>query len=176
MSLKNCEYRDTLKTLRKFLFYRNLRKLFKAGDFGGNVTISLLEVDIKAEHHGSMFVCEAKNEALGQSVHNAMTISVNCELRVSAWEFGIHPCGKVGGEREKRKGLLLWGPLSVRASMKDVENCPKRASDEAPYLWIIWALMAAKDWLNTIRRAYLFMCTPFGSVPTKGKAKSQELS
>ena len=43
------------------------------------MTISLLEVDITAEHHGSMFVCEAKNEALGQSVHNAMTISVNCE-------------------------------------------------------------------------------------------------
>ena len=56
-----------------------IRMLFKAGDYGGNVTISLLEVDIRADHHGSMFVCEAKNEALGQSVHNAMTISVNCE-------------------------------------------------------------------------------------------------
>ena len=68
------------------------------------MTISLLEVDIKAEHHGSMFVCEAKNEALGQSVHNAMTISVNCELLVQSrsslfLRFGIWgPCGKVGGK------------------------------------------------------------------------------
>ena len=65
----------------------------KAGDYGGNVTISLLEVDVRAEHHGSMFVCEAKNEALGQSVHNAMTISVNCEFRDSC----LDRCGKIGG-------------------------------------------------------------------------------
>ena len=62
-----------------FFLPKKVEPLFKAGDYGGNVTISLLEVDITAEHHGSMFVCEAKNEALGQSVHNAMTISVNCE-------------------------------------------------------------------------------------------------
>ena len=62
-----------------FFLPKMVEPLFKAGDYGGNVTISLLEVDITAEHHGSMFVCEAKNEALGQSVHNAMTISVNCE-------------------------------------------------------------------------------------------------
>ena len=60
----------------------------KAGDYGGNVTISLLEVDVTAEHHGSMFVCEAKNEALGQSVHNAMTISVNCEWLVRSRMIG----------------------------------------------------------------------------------------
>ena len=78
------------------------------------MTISLLEVDITAEHHGSMFVCEAKNEALGQSVHNAMTISVNCEYSSGSFsrigrERG--PCGKVRSrERAEKGGLLRWGP------------------------------------------------------------------
>ena len=109
MSLKNCEYRDTLKTLRKFLFYRNLLKLFKAGDFGGNVTISLLEVDIQAEHHGTMFVCEAKNEALGQSVHNAMTISVNCEWWL-IFKNRKRSMRQSEIEGAKKGGLLRWGP------------------------------------------------------------------
>jgi hypothetical protein len=51
----------------------------KAGDFGGTVTTNLLEVDISPEHHGAVFVCEAKNEALQQSVHDAVTLSVRCE-------------------------------------------------------------------------------------------------
>ena len=76
----------------------------QSGDFGGNITISLLEVDILAEHHGSMFVCEAKNEALGQSVHNAMTISVNCELQDS---LGC-TCGKIGGSRQIEDAPWGW--------------------------------------------------------------------
>ena len=69
------------------------------------MTISLLEVDIKAEHHGSMFVCEAKNEALGQSVHNAMTISVNCELRLESFCSGIwDPSMRQSQRRKREKG------------------------------------------------------------------------
>jgi hypothetical protein len=52
----------------------------RGGEFGGNVTTNLLEVDVTPEHHGTMFICEAKNEALGQSVHDAMTISVKCKF------------------------------------------------------------------------------------------------
>ncbi len=50
-----------------------------AGDSGGNVTTNLLEVEVTPDHDGTMFICEAKNEALGQSVHDAITISVKCE-------------------------------------------------------------------------------------------------
>ena len=52
----------------------------KAGDYGGNITTNILEVEVKPEHHASVFICEAINEELQESVHNARTLSVKCKL------------------------------------------------------------------------------------------------
>lgn len=51
----------------------------KEGDFGGNVTENLLEISVTPEHQGAVFICEAKNRAMGQSVHDAHSMSVKCE-------------------------------------------------------------------------------------------------
>ena len=51
----------------------------KPGDYGGNVTVNQLEVNVTADHHGAVYICEAENAQLKRSVHNAITLSVNCE-------------------------------------------------------------------------------------------------
>ena len=68
----------------------------KPGEYGGNITTNILEVEVKPEHHGSVFICEATNEELQESVHNARTMSVKCKpnnflvaftLRGIKWSF-----------------------------------------------------------------------------------------
>ena len=54
-------------------------ELVKAGDFGGNITVNLLEIDVTPEHQGAVYICEAKNLELQQSVHDAETLSVKCK-------------------------------------------------------------------------------------------------
>ena len=51
----------------------------KAGDYGGNVTVNQLEVNVTSDHHGAVYICEAENSVLKRSVHNAITLGVNCE-------------------------------------------------------------------------------------------------
>lgn len=43
------------------------------------MTESILEVDVTPEHQGAVFICEARNPRLRQSVHDAKTLSVKCE-------------------------------------------------------------------------------------------------
>ena len=63
-------------------------ELVKAGDYGGNVTVNLLEIDVTPEHQGAVFICEAKNLELQQSVHDAETLVVKCKC--SSRYFGIY--------------------------------------------------------------------------------------
>ena len=50
-----------------------------AGDYGGNVTTNMLEIEIKPEDHGAIIICEAINDELQESVLNAKTLSVKCK-------------------------------------------------------------------------------------------------
>lgn len=50
------------------------------GDFGGNITTNILEVNVVPDHHSTVFICEATNEELQESVHNARTLSVKCKI------------------------------------------------------------------------------------------------
>ena len=47
--------------------------------FGGKCTTNKLEINVTSELHGAVYVCEATNEELRESVHNAKTLSVNCK-------------------------------------------------------------------------------------------------
>ncbi|XP_059087472.1 nephrin-like isoform X2 [Tigriopus californicus] len=51
-------------------------QVIKTGEYGGNVTSNLLEIDVTPEHQGAVFICEAKNPVLDHSVHDAETLSV----------------------------------------------------------------------------------------------------
>ncbi len=62
------------------MFWQGVDTAVKPGDFGGNITTNILEVEVKPEHHGSVFICEATNEELQESVHNARTLSVKCKF------------------------------------------------------------------------------------------------
>ena len=55
----------------------------KAGEFGGNMTTNQLEVNVTAGLHGAVYICEAVNHQLQESVHNAITLSVKCKLFVT---------------------------------------------------------------------------------------------
>ena len=44
----------------------------------------MLEIEIKPEDHGAIIICEAINDELTESVHNAKTLSVKCK---SVWRF-----------------------------------------------------------------------------------------
>ena len=48
-------------------------------EFGGNCTTNHLEIEVTAELDGAVYVCEATNEELRESVHNAKTLTVNCK-------------------------------------------------------------------------------------------------
>ena len=61
-------------------FLQGVDTAVKAGEYGGNITTNILEVEVKPEHHASVFICEAINEELQESVHNARTLSVKCKL------------------------------------------------------------------------------------------------
>ena len=40
----------------------------------------MLEIQIKPEDHGAIIICEAINDELQESTHNAQTLSVKCKL------------------------------------------------------------------------------------------------
>jgi len=48
-------------------------------EFGGNCTTNRLEINVTRELDGAVYVCEATNEELRESVHNAKTLSVHCK-------------------------------------------------------------------------------------------------
>ena len=68
------------KTIIENLFLQGVDTAVKPGEYGGNITTNILEVEVKPEHHASVFICEAINEELQESVHNARTLSVKCKL------------------------------------------------------------------------------------------------
>ena len=39
----------------------------------------MLEIEIKPEDQGAIVICEAVNDELQESVHNALTLSVKCK-------------------------------------------------------------------------------------------------
>ena len=49
-------------------------------EFGGNCTTNRLEIAVTAGLDGAVYICEATNEELRESVHNAKTLRVNCKL------------------------------------------------------------------------------------------------
>ena len=51
----------------------------KEGEYGGNITTNRLELQIKPEDHGAIIICEAINDELQESTHNAQTLSVKCK-------------------------------------------------------------------------------------------------
>lgn len=52
----------------------------KKGEYGGSLTTNMLEIEVKPEDHGEVFICEAINDELQESVHNAKTLSVKCKF------------------------------------------------------------------------------------------------
>ena len=76
--------------------YTGIDTSVRNGEFGGNITTNMLEIDIKPEDHGAVIICEAINEELQESVHNAETLSVKCELRLASYP-------SVGGLKLLRK-------------------------------------------------------------------------
>ena len=52
-----------------------------------NCTTNRLEIDVKAELDGAVYICEATNGELEQSVHNAKTLRVNCKLLHTATPY-----------------------------------------------------------------------------------------
>ncbi len=52
----------------------------KKGEYGGNITTNMLEIEVKPEDDGSVYICEANNDELQESVHNAKTLSVKCKF------------------------------------------------------------------------------------------------
>lgn len=55
----------------------------RPGEYGGNVTINILEIEVKPEDDGEVFICEAINSELQESVHNAKTLSVKFKPQFS---------------------------------------------------------------------------------------------
>lgn len=53
----------------------------KPGDNGGVITTSKLEIEVEAEHEGAYYVCEARNEAMMESVHEGLQLRVKCKLQ-----------------------------------------------------------------------------------------------
>ena len=52
------------------------------GEFGGKINISMLEINVEPEDDGEIIICEAINEELRESVHNAHTLSVKCKYKI----------------------------------------------------------------------------------------------
>jgi len=51
-----------------------------SGQNGGNVSTSIMEVHVSADDDGASYSCEARNAALGESVFDAVSLKVKCEL------------------------------------------------------------------------------------------------
>ena len=49
------------------------------GENGGSISKNMLEINITPEDHGAIIICEAINDELQESTHNAHTLSVKCK-------------------------------------------------------------------------------------------------
>ena len=67
------------KTNSKDFIFHGINEEPVPGEFGGNCTTNRLEINVTAELDGSVYICEATNEELRESVHNATTLRVNCK-------------------------------------------------------------------------------------------------
>ena len=59
--------------------YNGTTESVKDGEFGGKITKNILQRTIHPEDHGAIIICEAINDDLQESVHNAITLSVKCK-------------------------------------------------------------------------------------------------
>ena len=50
------------------------------GENGGSISKNMLEINITPEDHGAIIICEAINDELQESTHNAHTLSVKCKI------------------------------------------------------------------------------------------------
>jgi len=57
----------------------SLNQTLKNGTHGGMKTSITLELDLTSEHDGLIYMCEAKNVAVKQSVHNSIKLNVSCK-------------------------------------------------------------------------------------------------
>ena len=83
-AILTCESGSSNPTARIVWRYKNVEHpgvetSVKKGEYGGNITTNMLEIEIKPEDHGAIIICEAINEDLTESVHNAKTLSVKCK-------------------------------------------------------------------------------------------------
>lgn len=83
-AILTCESGTSNPTARILWRYKNKQHSgvdtnVKSGDFGGNITTNMLEIEVKPEDHGAVIICEAVNDELQESVHNAETLSVKCK-------------------------------------------------------------------------------------------------
>ena len=88
-AILTCESGSSNPTARIVWRYKNEHHVgvdtsVKKGEYGGNITTNMLEIEIKPEDHGAIIICEAINDELTESVHNAKTLSVKCK---SVWRF-----------------------------------------------------------------------------------------
>ena len=67
------------KTNSKDFIFHGINEEPVPGEFGGNCTTNRLEINVTAELDGSVYICEATNEELRESVHTATTLRVNCK-------------------------------------------------------------------------------------------------
>ena len=79
-----CESGSSKPTSKIVWLYKGKRlqgavESVKPGQHGGNITINLLEVEITPDHQGAKYICEARNEALGETEHDALTLNVKCK-------------------------------------------------------------------------------------------------
>ena len=84
-AILTCESGSSNPTARIVWRYKNKHyngqsNQVKSGEFGGNITTNMLEIQIKPEDHGAIIICEAINDELQESTHNAQTLSVKCKL------------------------------------------------------------------------------------------------
>ena len=83
-AILTCESGSSNPTARIVWRFKNverpgLQTSVKKGEYGGNITTNSLEIQIEPEDHGAIVICEAINEDLTESVHNAKTLSVKCK-------------------------------------------------------------------------------------------------
>ncbi len=92
-AILTCESGSSNPTSRIVWRYKNQHKegvdrSVKPGDYGGNITTNMLEIEIKPDDHGAIVICEAINDDLQESVLNAITLSVKCKcVFVTTYHF-----------------------------------------------------------------------------------------
>ena len=107
-AILTCESGSSNPTSRIVWRYKNkpLRGVdtaVKSGEYGGNITTNMLEIEIKPEDHGAIIICEAINDGLQESVLNAKTLSVKCESSKLLFRFEQHKKRKSSGLQKLRK-------------------------------------------------------------------------